>query len=88
MVKQNVIKGWITTIIGTATMVLTLILIFTQVIDFVWEGIGGLVVGSILLMAPQTIEKKVTLGLKMWGLRSGGVAEQPQDPVPPADKQD
>lgn len=60
MLKQNIVKGWITTIIGTITMILTLFLIFTKVIDFMWEGIAGLSIGCILVMAPKTIEKKVS----------------------------
>ena len=58
MIKRNVIKGWITSVVGVLTMVITLLLIFTNQIDFVWDGIGGLGIGTVLLMAPQTIEKQ------------------------------
>lgn len=58
--KANVIKGWITSMIGVATMVITLILVYTKAIDFVWSGIGGLVTGCVLLLAPKTVERKVS----------------------------
>jgi hypothetical protein len=57
---RNVLGGWITTIIGTATMVVTLFLVYKGTFTFVWEGIGGLVAGCMLLLAPETIEKKVS----------------------------
>lgn len=57
MLKRNVIKGWITSIIGIACMALTLILVYLDKMDFIWDGIAGLSIGTILLMAPQTIEK-------------------------------
>lgn len=57
MVKKNIIKGWITSIIGVVTMVLTLFLVYMDQMDFVWNGVAGLSIGVILLMAPRTIEK-------------------------------
>lgn len=57
MLKKNVIKGWITSIIGITAMVITLILVYLDKMDFLWDGIAGLSIGTILLMAPQTIEK-------------------------------
>ena len=57
---RNVLGGWITTIIGTATMVVTLFLVYKGTFTFVWEGIGGLIIGCVLLLAPETIEKKVS----------------------------
>lgn len=69
-IKENVIKGWITTVIGTATMILSLVLVFTRVIDFMWEGTTGLVIGCLLLMAPKTIEKKVSDAIRYMAGRS------------------
>ncbi len=66
MIKKNVVKGWITSVIGTITMILTLYLTYTQAIDFIWEGIGGLAIGAILLLAPQTIEKNVKGVINKW----------------------
>lgn len=58
MIKGNLIKGWITSIIGIITMIVSLLLVFTGQIDFVWDGVAGLSIGTVLLMAPQTIEKQ------------------------------
>lgn len=57
---KNILKGWITSLIGTAAMVISLFLVYRGTITFVWEGIGGLVIGCVLLIAPHTIEKKVS----------------------------
>jgi hypothetical protein len=57
---RNVLGGWITTLVGTATMVVTLFLVYKGTFTFVWEGIGGLIIGCVLLIAPETIEKKVS----------------------------
>ena len=57
---RNILGGWITTLVGTAAMVISLFLVYKGNITFVWEGIGGLVAGSVLLLAPETIEKKVS----------------------------
>lgn len=66
---KNILDAWITTIIGTATMILTLVLLLTKDIGFVWEGIGGLVIGTILLIAPKTVEGLVRRGIDAWGKR-------------------
>jgi len=58
MIKKHLIKGWITSIVGVATMVISLVLVFTGKIDFVWDGLAGLGIGTVLLMAPRTIEKQ------------------------------
>lgn len=57
---KNIVSGWITTLIGTATMIITLFLVYKGTITFIWEGIGGLIVGCLLLVAPQTVEKKIS----------------------------
>lgn len=68
MLKGNIIKGWITSIVGVITMITTLLLVFTSQIDFIWNGIAGLSIGTILLMAPQTIEKQF---IKLFGIMKG-----------------
>lgn len=68
-IRKNVINGWVTTIVGIATMVISLVLVWQKVFDFVWEGIGGLVIGTFLLMAPRTIEKILMEAIKSWGKR-------------------
>lgn len=55
---KNVVKGLITSTVGLATMIVTLFLIFTGSMDFVWSGVAGLAIGCVLLLAPDTIVKK------------------------------
>lgn len=56
--KVNIIKGFITSLIGVVTMLITLLLVFMGDMDFIWNGIAGIAIGCTLLLAPQTIEKK------------------------------
>ncbi len=67
---DNIIKGWVTTLIGTATMIVSLILVWRGVIDFIWEGVGGLTIGCVLLLAPRTVEKKVSQVINGWSKNS------------------
>lgn len=60
---KNILKGWITSLVGTAAMVISLVLVYKGSLTFVWEGIGGLTAGAVLLLAPQTIEKKVSAAI-------------------------
>jgi len=53
--KNNIFKSLITTSLGVACGVITLILLFASKIDFVWEGIGGLVIATLLILAPDAI---------------------------------
>jgi hypothetical protein len=78
MLESNVIKGWITSLVGTACMIISLFLVFNKTIDFVWEGIGGLTIGTILLLAPKTIEKKVSEFIN----RNGGSDIPTPEPEP------
>lgn len=78
-VKSNVIKGWITTIVGTIILLLTTYLLFKREVFFIWEGIAGLSIGTILLMAPRTIEKKISEIIKAWGGGSFGKKDQEVD---------
>jgi hypothetical protein len=54
--KRNAVNGWLTTILGTITVLFTLYMIYKGSLDFVWDGIIALTVGSILIVAPKTIE--------------------------------
>jgi len=55
----NVIKGWISSLIGILVLLATLLLVFASAIPFIWEGIAGFVMGTILLYTPRSIEKFV-----------------------------
>lgn len=68
---KNIVKGIITSAIGVATMVTTLMLLFSGSISFVWEGIAGLAMGVILLLAPDTIIKKLGDVISAIGGRGG-----------------
>jgi hypothetical protein len=57
-VKRNILKAWVTSIIGIAAMVITLVLVYNDKMDFVWDGVAGLTIGTTLLLAPRTIEKQ------------------------------
>lgn len=76
-IKTNIIKGWITSIIGIVTMGITLYLVFTKAIDFVWEGIAGLGMGAILFIAPRTIERAIIDFIKAWGGKNNSGADEP-----------
>lgn len=64
---KNMIDSWVTTLLGVATIVLTLVLIYRGTFDFLWEGVAGLVTGSILIVAPKTIEQKLSEFIRAWG---------------------
>lgn len=52
---QNIIKGWITTLIGTAIIIVAVVMIYTSTLPFYWEGAGLILTGAILLIAPDKI---------------------------------
>lgn len=59
-IKENVIKGWITTIIGTLTLLMTLFLWFVGMINMWPEGTAGIVLGALLVITPKTFESIAT----------------------------
>lgn len=67
---KSVFDAWVTTILGLVTMAITLILVWQRVFDFVWEGIGGLTIGVILVLAPRTIERILVRGIDAWGKKN------------------
>lgn len=67
MRKRNVVKGIITSLVGVAVMLVTLTLVFTGVMDWVWNGIGGMVIGVVLLLSPDTIVRKFGTFLRSVG---------------------
>lgn len=70
--KKNIFKAVVSSVIGIATMIITLILVFTGAIHFVWDGLAGLGAGIILLFTPQSVERLVSQGVKSFGRRMGG----------------
>ncbi len=76
---KNIIKGIITSVIGVITMILTLLLILAGSIDFIWEGLAGLSIGTILLLSPDTIVKKLGDVIKAVGFNRSGAASNEQE---------
>lgn len=54
---SNFIKGWVTSVIGVVIYIVTLLMIYNNKLNWLWEGFGAMILGTILLLAPQTIEK-------------------------------
>lgn len=52
---SNILKGWITTLISLVIYIITSVMIWRGTFDFLWEGIGGYAIGTILLLAPDNI---------------------------------
>lgn len=56
---KNIFKSIITTFFGILIMILTLGLIFVGSMDWVWEGIAGMVIGTVLILSPDTLVTKI-----------------------------
>lgn len=76
---KNIIKGIVTSIFGIATMIITLFLWWTGSMDFIWGGIAGLAMGTILLLAPDTIVEKLGDVIKAVGLNKSGAEANIQE---------
>ena len=57
--KNNIFKSIITTIFGILTMLITLFLVFTSTIDFIWSGVAGIAIGAVLVVSPDTLVNKL-----------------------------
>lgn len=80
MGKVSKIKGLITSIVGVAAMILSLVSIWYDKIDFVWDGIAGLCIGTVLLLAPKTIEKNFIAIISKFTTKSKPVGSSPEVP--------
>ena len=56
-VKENVIKGYITSLIGLVICYVTYKQIDSGAFGFVWEGIAGFGLGIMLILAPDDFVK-------------------------------
>lgn len=74
-VTKNVLKGCLTSTIGLTTMLVTLFLILGGSMDFVWGGIAGLSIGTVLLLSPDTIV--VSFGKILSRMVGKGAIESP-----------
>ncbi len=82
-IKSNIIKGWITSIVGTLLMLTSLFLWFYGIINMMWEGTIGIILGCIMLMAPRTFERNVAKFLTAWGGNNSDACVKPDDPDEP-----
>ncbi len=82
---QNILKGYLTTLVGVATVVVTLVVVFRGTMEFVWNGVAGLCIGTALILAPQTIEKIFMKILEKVGVSSSqcSPAVKPENPDQP-----
>lgn len=60
-------------------MLSSLFLWFFGIIPLIWDGVVGLVLGSILLMSPKTIEPLVGKAIQAWGRKN--IVNQTEDPT-------
>lgn len=54
---KNVIKGWVTSLLGVAICYLTYVEIKEGAFSFVWEGLAGFGLGITLILAPDDFVK-------------------------------
>ena len=61
---KYIIDSWVTSIMGIIIYIITTIFIWKGIFDFVWEGIAGYVLGTVLLLFPRSIETFIKEYLK------------------------
>jgi len=54
----NILKCWFTSILGVLILLGTCYMIFFNNMEWVWEGIAGISIGTVLLFAPKTLERR------------------------------
>lgn len=54
-ILQNLVKGWITTVIGTVIIIVAVTLIVQDVMPLYWDGAGMMLIGAIFLVVPDKI---------------------------------
>lgn len=59
-IRKNIFKSLVTTLLGVAVVLVTLLLVFTGTMDWIWNGIAGVVIGTVLILAPDTLVTKVS----------------------------
>lgn len=67
---KNIVDGVATTMAGLLVLGLTIAMLWTSRISFVWEGIAGLASGTILLLSPKDVIKLLKGYIKAWGSKS------------------
>ena len=63
------IKDWFTDALGGAMMVISLTLVYTKSIPFMWEGFSILMAGFVLMAIP---DKEIAQAIKNWADKKFG----------------
>lgn len=79
-IRDNVVKNWISTILGVATMIVTLYLVYTGQIVFMWNGAIGIGLGATLVFAD--VKSVIMAVIKKCGLSGSSPDEcaKPDNP--------
>lgn len=72
---KKLIGGIISTIAGILIIAMTLIFIWKGIFTWLWEGVAGISIGTILLLVPESIERIIIEGLRAWG-RKGNLYDE------------
>lgn len=54
------VDTWVTSLVGIIIYSITTYLIIKGRFDFLWEGVGGYGTGTILLLAPKSVETLIS----------------------------
>lgn len=73
MVK-NIFKSFITTTLGIVTATITLLLLWKGNFSFIWDGLVGLIIASILILSPDKI---ITIVIKFISKNTFGKKQDP-----------
>lgn len=53
------IKQWITNLIGLAIWVLTGVMWYKDMVDLLWEGVAGFIVGGVFFLLPDDFLQQI-----------------------------
>lgn len=78
--RENAIKDWITSLMGVIIYAITTVFIWQKVMDFIWEGIAGYTLGTVLLMFPGAIKGFINRGISAWKGKQDSTTRNPEQP--------
>lgn len=58
--KNNIFKSIITSVLGIIIVLVTVLLVFTGTMDWIWNGIAGCVIGAALIVSPDSLVEKIS----------------------------
>lgn len=68
--RSNIIRGWLTTVIGLVIVGFVLIATWQRILDFDWKVFSMTAFGALLVISPQSFEKKLSEVIRAWGSKS------------------